>query len=112
MIAAGRETFARRREAGVDPSHGGVAAERRGATMARRKQEQREWNAAHGETIADSGVFAREILPAIQTLPLSDLVRATGLTHGYLSKIRRGEKVQHPRHWPALKTAAQRFETF
>jgi hypothetical protein len=62
----------------------------------------------HGWTIADPAVFAREILPAIQSLPLSDLVRATGLTHGYLSKVRRGEKVPHPRHWPALLAASPR----
>jgi CRISPR-associated endonuclease Cas1 len=107
FIAAGRDTFARRREAGVDPSHGGVAAERRGATMARRKREEHEWNAAHGGTGTDPDVFAREILPTIQALPLSDLVRATGLTHGYLSKVRRGEKVPHPRHWPALELCTQ-----
>jgi hypothetical protein len=75
--------------------------------FARRKREQREWNAAHRGSIADPGVFSREILPAIQTLPLSDLVRATGLTHGYLSKIRRGEKVPHPRDWPPLKNAGE-----
>jgi CRISPR-associated endonuclease Cas1 len=107
FIAAGRASFAGRREAGIDPSHGGVAAERRGATMAHRHRELREWNAAHAETIAEPGVFAREILPAIQALPLSDLVRATGLTHGYLSKVRRGEKVPHPRHWPALRGASE-----
>ena len=102
FIAAGRETFEMKRAKGIDPSHGGTAAERRGATMARRKCEQREWEAAHSETIADPDIFGREILPAIQRLPLSDLVRATGLTHGYLSKIRRGDKVPHPRHWAAL----------
>jgi CRISPR-associated endonuclease Cas1 len=106
FIAGGRETFASCRNAGVDPSHGGVAAERRGATMARRKREQREWNATHGATIVDPGFFTSEILPTIQSLPLSDLVRATGLTHGYLSKIRRGEKVPHPRHWAALARTA------
>jgi CRISPR-associated endonuclease Cas1 len=111
FIAAGRQSFDHRRKAGVDPSHGGVAAERRGATMARRKREQREWDAAHGGTIADPDVFARQILPAIQALPLSDLVRATGLTHGYLSKVRRGERVPHPRHWPALQSFALRADS-
>jgi hypothetical protein len=73
--------------------------------MARRRREEREWNATHGETIADAAVFAREILPAIQDVPLSELVRATGLTHSYLSQVRRGDKVPHPGHWPALRTA-------
>jgi hypothetical protein len=55
-----------------------------------------------------NSVRLREILPAIQALPLSDLVRATGLTHSYLSKVRRGEKVPHPRHWPALLAPSTR----
>ena len=41
----------------------------------------------------------------IRDLPLADLVRATGLTHGYLSQVRRGLKTPHPRHWPALRYA-------
>jgi hypothetical protein len=96
---------AKRSPAVETPAYCGVAAERRGATIARRKREQREWDAAHGQTIADAGVFAREILPAIQALPLSELVRATGLKPGYLSKVRRGEKVPHARHWVSLRTA-------
>jgi hypothetical protein len=59
-------------------------------------------------TIADQDAFAREILPAIQQLPLSDLVCATGLTHGYLSQIRRALKTPHPRHWAALRNAGDR----
>jgi hypothetical protein len=83
--------------AGRDHPPRAPALDRGGATMARRKREEREWNATHAGTIADPDVFAREILPVIQALPLSDLVRATGLTHGYLSKVRRGEKEPHPR---------------
>jgi hypothetical protein len=105
FIAGGRATFAQQRAEGQDPSHGGVAAERRGASMVRRKRELREWHAAHPDTIADPDVFTREILPAIQSVRLSDLVRATGLTHGYLSQIRRGEKTPHCRHWPTFREA-------
>jgi hypothetical protein len=47
----------------------------------------------------------------IEALPLSDLVRATGLTLGYLSKVRRGDKVPHPRHWPALQSFTQRADS-
>jgi hypothetical protein len=56
----------------------------------------------HPDKIADQGLFSREILPVIQSVPLAGLARATGLTAGYLSIIRRGEKIPHPRHWPAL----------
>jgi hypothetical protein len=95
------------RQAGVDPSHGGDAAQKRGATMRRRMQELSEWNAAHDTESAKPEIFEREILPRIRSVPLSDLVRATGLTHAYLSQVRRGVKTPHPRHWPALMHATR-----
>ena len=49
-------------------------------------------------------MFATEILPGLPTVPISELVRATGLTHGYLSQVRRGLRTPHPRHWSALPT--------
>src|SRR5262249_18393782 len=106
FVAAGRAGFAKQRAKGLDPSHGRTAGERRGASMARRMRELREWNVMHADTSPEPDFFIREILPAIQSLPLSDLVRATGLTHGYLSQIRQGAKIPHPRHWQALRSAA------
>jgi hypothetical protein len=61
------------------------------------KREQRGRKAPHGGTAADADRFEGEILPVSRGLPLSDLARATGLTHGYLSRVRRGKKVPHPR---------------
>jgi hypothetical protein len=99
---AGVETMALRREAGADPSHGGEVASRRGASNSRRWRELRDWNAENGGEPADRAFFAREILPAFQQVPLRELMRATGLSLPYVSQIRRGEKVPHPRHWSAL----------
>jgi CRISPR-associated endonuclease Cas1 len=107
LAEAGRAAVTKQRAEGIDPSHGGAAGEKRGATMSRRKRELQEWKVAHPGTIVDPEVFAREILPAIQGVPVSELVRATGLTVGYLSLIRRGAKVPHPRHWNALRIAGE-----
>jgi CRISPR-associated endonuclease Cas1 len=104
---SGRAAVARKRSEGIDPSHGGAVAERRGAATARRTWELQEWKVAHPGTIVDPEVFAREILPALHGVPLSELARATGLTAGYLSRIRRSEKTPHPRHWPVLGRAAR-----
>jgi hypothetical protein len=71
------------------------------ATMARRKRELKEWEAALPGTIADPELFVSEILPGLQRVPLNELARATGLTRGCLSQIRGDEKMPHPRHWPA-----------
>jgi hypothetical protein len=65
----------------------------------------RDWDASAADHPTDPDWFRREILPALQNVPYS-LVRATGLTHGYLSQIRRGLKTPHPRHWARLATAA------
>jgi hypothetical protein len=108
LAATGRAAVAEQRAQGVDPSHGGAAAERRGATMTRRTRELQQWNVSHPRTIVDPAVFVREILPAIQAMLLSDLVSATGLTAGYLSQIRCGKKVPHPRHWPAFSAKLNR----
>jgi len=42
------------------------------------------------------------ILPLIQDVPLSRLQHATGLSLRYVSLIRRGKRVPHPRHWQAF----------
>jgi hypothetical protein len=107
FIAAGRKTHEQQQASGVDPSHGGEAARRRGASRVRRQQEIREWEAQSDGAEFDPRTFELEVLPLIRNLPLSDLVRATGLTHGYLSQIRRGVKVPHPRHWPRLREVGQ-----
>jgi CRISPR-associated endonuclease Cas1 len=103
FIAAGRVNHARQHATGVDPAHGGEAGHRRSATTARRQRERRVWEATNNGARPDPRLFEREILPLIRQAPLSDLVRATGLTHGYLSQVRRGNKVPHPRHWPKLR---------
>ena len=95
---------AMRAKTGRDPSHGGEAAVRRAASNVERKTAVREWDERHGRLV-DLSAFEREILPLIQSVPLSQLQRATGLSLRYVSQIRRGERTPHPCHWPALLDA-------
>src|SRR5262249_20974723 len=88
-------------------SHGGEVAERRSASISRRRQELKRWEQEHGREQLDPEMFAREILPRIQQLPLSDLMAATGLSLRYVSEIRGGERVPHPRHWPAFRAVVE-----
>jgi hypothetical protein len=74
-------------------------------TTAERWRELRTWKAENTGNPADPDLFEREILPAIQHVPLRELMWATGLSLPYVSQIRRGEKVPHLRHWPALREA-------
>ncbi len=88
------------REEGLDPAHGGDAAAQRGQSVSINNRASHKWS-RHNERL-DPETFTKEILPLIQEIPLSALVDATGLSKGYCSFIRRGIKVPHERHWPAL----------
>jgi hypothetical protein len=87
---------------GRDPTHGGQAARKRGQVTADRKREIADWEARYGQLV-DLSAFEREILPLIREVPLSQLVRATGLSLRYVSQIRRGERVPHPKHWDSFR---------
>jgi hypothetical protein len=62
---------------------------------------RREWDEGHGKLV-NLSAFQRDILPLIQSVPLSRLQRATGLSIRYVSLIRRGKRTPHPRHWGAF----------
>jgi hypothetical protein len=98
----GRATRAALRVEGKDPAHSEVANQRRGRQVARHLREIRQWNTAHGGE-ADPEVFRREILPGLQDVSLSTMAKATGLSEGYCSFVRRGLKVPHRRHWEQLR---------
>jgi CRISPR-associated endonuclease Cas1 len=91
-----------RMDSGMDPTHGGTARERRAMRNVQRKRENKEWEMTYGK-VTDMSLFTRDILPRIQGIPLSRLMGATGLSLRYVSQIRRGERVPHPRHWGALR---------
>ena len=74
--------------------------------MRKRQRERAEWQRQRSG-VTDPSDFRHEIFPLIQTVPLSRLVTATGLSLRYCSQIRRGERVPHPRHWHAFLEATQ-----
>jgi hypothetical protein len=102
---SGLAAIEEKKRQGPDPTHGGAASVRRAGTNVRRKTEVREWDERYGK-LTDLSGFRREILPTIQTVSLSRLQHATGLSLRYVSQIRRGERTPHPRHWERLRSAA------
>jgi CRISPR-associated endonuclease Cas1 len=105
IVQAGMRVFRARKDTGVDPSHGGKAARRRGETMRQRMREIRAWEAQHPRPEPD--VFRREILPRLRSVPIERIAREVGLSLRYASLIRRGAYVPHPRWWEALRKLAQ-----
>jgi hypothetical protein len=98
---SGPAAIAQLRATGRDPTHGGVAGTKRGASVSRRLRQNSEWE--RGAEMLDRRLFEQEILPRLQGVPLSKLMESTGLSLRYCSLIRRGLRVPHPRHWGALR---------
>ncbi len=99
---AGPEALSRLRAEGTDPAHGGDAGRKRGERNAQHERERAVWEREHGSS-QDPAYFVGEVLPQLQAIPLSTIMRATGFSLRYCSLIRRGQRVPHPRHWQALE---------
>jgi len=105
--ASGPATLARLVAEGRDPSHGGNAARKRGAIIARRNREAAEWERTH-HGAPDRIEFKRDVLPRIRGVPLNELAKTTGLSLQYCSLIRGGLYVPHPRHWDVFRRLGEK----
>lgn len=94
----GRQRLQELRKQGMDPSTDSEANAKRREIMTQRRKDEIEWNAANPDSTVDPERFSREIVPTLQTVSLSDISKATGLSQQYCSLIRRGLKVPHRRH--------------
>jgi CRISPR-associated endonuclease Cas1 len=95
----------RRAEQLPDPSQTADVRARRGASVGRRDAEALAWDAAHPGTVVDAAAFV-PIREALDAVTVGAISRASGLSSGYASSVRRGGYVPHPRHWPALAILA------
>jgi hypothetical protein len=89
---------------GRDPSHGGEVGRKRGASNARRAQERSKWKDLGLDVDQEKERFKRDILPRLQDVPLSRIMKATGFSRRYASMARRGLYTPHPVHYDALAT--------
>lgn len=109
----GLETLAQQRAQGIDPAHGGAAAARRAVRLAANQAAIAEWeaDAARRGNASDQREpewFVGELLPLLQGVSIDAIARATGLSAGYCSFVRRGLRTPHPRHWEALNELARK----
>jgi CRISPR-associated endonuclease Cas1 len=69
---------------------------------------QRGWEAI--QTVVPSrSIFRIELAPLLVNVPAHILATATGLSRQSCTKMRRGLGTPHPRHWAALRAAAQNY---
>ncbi|MCH8984566.1 MAG: CRISPR-associated endonuclease Cas1 [Acidobacteria bacterium] len=101
MISGAHQRLQQLRSDGLDPAHGGTAAAQRGQANRIHQLVVHQWNQENESR--PSSYFTEKILPRLQTVSLSVMAEATGLSKGYCSFIKRGIKTPHERHWPALR---------
>ena len=69
-------------------------------------QERAEWNRGHPGERSDPAVFRAEILPGLAGVPVERIASETSLSLAHVWRIRKGQRVPHPRFWPALADLA------
>lgn len=103
LAKAGPKALADYRSKGADPGHGGIAARKRGLTIARRARERKEWEKLGLDAEDEKARFVREIRPRLVDVPIRRIAKATGWSPYYASLVRRGSRVPHPVYYPGLR---------
>ena len=103
LSEAGPAALARLRAEGRDPTKTEAAKKKVGQANSRRLKDAARWDADNESP--DEAEFVEQILPSLQGVPLSRMMKATGLSLRYCSQIRRG-RVPHARHWCSLQQLA------
>lgn len=104
FMRAGPDALAERRANGNDPAHSEASNRAKGTRNLQHMQAAEVWEREHGDRneSVDREQFTREILPHLQSVPVRQIQRATGLSLRYVSLIRRGDVIPHLRHWATL----------
>ena len=94
-MAKARMALKEQRAAGL------ITGTKSGERQAKHRRTGARWNRENERP--DLAIFKREIYPKLKSLPVSALVRATGLSYGYCNQIKLGHKTPHPRWWGVLR---------
>jgi len=106
--ARGREARTRiQAQTGVDPTQTPEARARRSRSLAADRAVRGAWENEHAGEIFDTQAFQRDVIPLLASVPLSQIVSVTGISDSAASRIRRGLRSPHPRHWKALGVLAE-----
>jgi hypothetical protein len=89
-----------------DPGQTPEARGRRAKAIAARRATDRAWQSGGGEGTFDANEWPA-ILEGLQSVKLSEITSATGLSKSFASAVRAGKHRPHPSHWEALKALRQ-----
>jgi CRISPR-associated endonuclease Cas1 len=74
----------------------------RGKAISESKSESRKWREEHPTEERDPEEFRQSILPGLEGVPLSEIMRSCGVAKSTASAIRAGKLVPAERHWDIL----------
>ena len=80
---------------------------KRGVAISESKVESRRWREEHPLEGRDPEEFRRSILPGLESVPLSRIMKTCGVAKSTASAIRSGKRVPAERHWGQLLTLGQ-----
>jgi CRISPR-associated endonuclease Cas1 len=104
--AKARERMQALRAAGEDVQHRADVRERSRTALARVREAEREWEAAHRPvTDEEPARYQQLVAPRLATISVTQIARAAGVSTTTAITYRRGA-VPHPRHWEALAKLA------
>jgi len=98
----------RKRTLGADPAHGGKARRLRSTRNSEVQKANLAWERVQTR-IPEPEEFTRSVLPMLQGVQVGKVVKASGLSWAYCSKIKKGQFAPHPRHWEPLESVAKRL---
>lgn len=102
LAGAGRAAFLELREVGFQRALSPDGRRRIGTRATELLRAAQEWRRTH-EWPEDMGSFAREILPGLADVPPATIAHATGLSSGYVRRVKGGEVIPHPMWWETLR---------
>jgi hypothetical protein len=76
---------------------------RRGEAISKARGVGKKWKAEHPGERGDAEWFRVNILPGLQDVKLSEIMRACGVSKSTASVIRSGKSVPSERHWEVLR---------
>jgi hypothetical protein len=92
----------------ADPASTPEIRGRRRAAIGARKQALTEWDKANPDTVYDTELFRRGILPRFRTVPLSEIMKAAGRSKASASDISAGSghrRFRRGGHWVSLSAS-------
>jgi hypothetical protein len=107
LASVGAATFEALREVGFHRELSPAGRRRIGTRATELLRAAQAWRRTH-QWPEDMGAFARDILPGLADVPPATITRATGLSSGYVRRVKAGEVTPHPMWWETLRQISGR----